>query len=90
VAEVVASKEFGDAIRDARERQGLTLEQMAAMLGVSHAYIWRIEQGFENPTFATCTRLADILGHIFKPVVIPKPPTRRRRSRRSASESGHS
>ncbi len=79
MAEVAASKEFGLAIRDARERQGLTLEQMAVMLGVSHAYIWRIEQGFENPTFATCTRLADILGHIFRPLVVPK--TRERRNR---------
>ncbi len=88
MAEVAASKEFGRAIREARERQDLTLEQAAGLLGVSHAYWWRLEQGFENPTFATCTKLADILDHIFKPEVIPKPQSRRRRLGRELPPPG--
>lgn len=41
--------EFGSFIRDLREKQGLMLCELALQLGISAAYLSRIERGKENP-----------------------------------------
>jgi HTH-type transcriptional regulator, competence development regulator len=40
---------FGETIRQLREAQGLGLREVATMVGISPAYLSRIERGKENP-----------------------------------------
>ena len=37
------SAKFGDKLRAARTRQGLTLKELAASIGSSKAYVWQLE-----------------------------------------------
>jgi transcriptional regulator with XRE-family HTH domain len=43
-------------------QRGLTLEQLAALAGVSRAMISKIERGQSNPTAVLLSRLADAMG----------------------------
>ena len=45
-----------------RERQGLSLQQLGAMSGVSRQAIGMIEKGQRTPSLAICLRIADALG----------------------------
>lgn len=38
-------KRFGEKLRALRQREGMTLRQLADMLGVHNSYVARIEQG---------------------------------------------
>lgn len=50
------------AIRAARERRGLTLEQAAAKLGVNYQTWQKWENGKNEPTIQSLARVADALG----------------------------
>jgi transcriptional regulator with XRE-family HTH domain len=53
---------LGQAIRQLREKRGLTQEQLAEDAGIVGTTISLIERGYANPTWATLRDLADALG----------------------------
>lgn len=57
------AKKFGDTIREMREAQKLGLRSAAERLGISPAYLSRIERGRENPPRPELIRrIAALLG----------------------------
>jgi len=54
--------QLGRQVKDARERQGLSLRALAARSGVSINAISRIERGETSPTVVSLRRLAAALG----------------------------
>ena len=57
------AKQFGDTIREMREAQKLGLRTTAEQLGISPAYLSRIERGRENPPRPELIRrIAALLG----------------------------
>lgn len=54
---------FGERLRDIRDRQGMTLAQVAAKTGVSEATVQRYESGeIKNPPQDRISALAKALG----------------------------
>jgi XRE family aerobic/anaerobic benzoate catabolism transcriptional regulator len=51
-------KSFGERVRTLRERQGVTLKQLAQLSGLSDRYIIQLEQGAGNPSLESVLRLA--------------------------------
>jgi transcriptional regulator with XRE-family HTH domain len=51
-----------DKLEGERERQGLSLQKLGALSGVSRTAIGMIEKGQRSPTLVTCLRVADALG----------------------------
>ena len=49
---------FGERVRTRRERQGVTLKQLAQISGLSDRYIIQVEQGAANPSLESVLRLA--------------------------------
>jgi transcriptional regulator with XRE-family HTH domain len=54
-------KAFGEQLRKAREKRGLSLRELSAMTGVDHAQIYRIEDGQADARITTVVELADAL-----------------------------
>ena len=50
--------EIGGRVRSARKRQGLSLEQLSKLCGVSKAMLSQIEQNKANPTVAVIWKIA--------------------------------
>jgi DNA-binding XRE family transcriptional regulator len=59
---VKAMRELGLEIRRCRERQKLTLEQAAEVIGIDYRHLAKIESGSLNPTAFTLFRIAGGLG----------------------------
>ena len=56
------SRKLGEAIREAREGRGETLEQVAhRILRMDAKYLGEIERGWHSPTMPTAKRIADAL-----------------------------
>lgn len=53
---------LGKAIRQLREKKGLTQEVVAHDAGITTATLGVIERGLSNPTWATVKRIAAALG----------------------------
>lgn len=53
---------LGSALREAREGEGLTQQELGARTGVHRNYIGGIERGERRPTVAKVAELADALG----------------------------
>ncbi len=53
---------FGEALRKAREKAGLTQEQLAFKAGVHRTYVSLLERGLKSPTLNTLFRLCDAMG----------------------------
>ncbi|MCP4961714.1 MAG: helix-turn-helix transcriptional regulator [Actinomycetia bacterium] len=53
--------EFGEQVRDARERGGLSQRELAARMGTSQAAVARLEAGGVGSTLTTLQRVADAL-----------------------------
>lgn len=53
---------LGKAIRQLREKRGLTQESVAHDAGVTTATLGVIERGLSNPTWATLQAIASALG----------------------------
>jgi transcriptional regulator with XRE-family HTH domain len=51
-----------DRLQRERERQGLSLQKLGAISGVSRVEIGLIEKGERNPSLIICLRVADALG----------------------------
>lgn len=52
---------FGEKVRTLREKQGVTLKQLAQISGLSDRYIIQVEQGAANPSLESVLRLAHAL-----------------------------
>lgn len=52
---------LGSAIRARREKQGLSQEKLALMVGSSKSHIWRIETGKVGVGIDDLSRIADAL-----------------------------
>jgi transcriptional regulator with XRE-family HTH domain len=64
---------FGRRLREARKRLGLSQAAVAARLGMTQAYVSRVELGGANITFSACEAFARALGFIFLPALRPMP-----------------
>jgi transcriptional regulator with XRE-family HTH domain len=53
---------LGQALRTAREAAGIRRSTLAAQLGVTHSYLWRIENGRSNLTIDQAEALASSIG----------------------------
>ncbi len=53
---------FGSKLRTLRERQGMTQDDLAAMLGFSREHVSRLERGVKIPHAKLLIRIADIFG----------------------------
>ena len=61
IAEGVSSEKLGGRVRELRQGQGLTLEDLAQGSGVSRAMISKLERGEKNPTLVIAAKLAEAL-----------------------------
>lgn len=59
---VTGLAEFGDRLRQLRERQGLTQEDLARALATNAGTVSRWERGLGNPQAAQLVQLAEALG----------------------------
>ena len=51
-----------DRVRELREKEGLSLQELADLVGVSKAHLWDLEQGrSKNPSIELLKKLADKL-----------------------------
>ena len=64
------SQAFGRAIRDARERNGMSQERLAFNSGVHPTYISQLERGLKSPSLEVVAGIAKAL-HV-KPHVLIK------------------
>ena len=55
--EVSAKSSFGLALTFARQERGLSQQELADLLGVSKAYVVRLESGEANPSIAKAGRI---------------------------------
>jgi transcriptional regulator with XRE-family HTH domain len=55
----------GKRIAELREKRGLTLSQLAKLVGMSKSALWAIEQGKVSPTISTLWKIANALGVTF-------------------------
>ena len=53
---------FGDAVRKARTKAGLTQEELADRSGIDRSYIGGVERGERNPTLVVICKIAIGLG----------------------------
>ena len=52
---------FGEKLRSLRERRGLSLRQLAALLGIhAHSFISEIETGKKKPSLELVLKVADL------------------------------
>ena len=76
-------QEFGRRVRAARERAGLTLEQLSQGSGVSRAMLSKVERGDKSPTLGVAMRIAggldlslssliDVEGHLRASAIVRK------------------
>src|SRR5580693_6328876 len=53
---------IGDCLRAVREQQGLTLEQVAELSGISKSHLSRLESSERQPSVASLLALSDAYG----------------------------
>lgn len=53
---------FGRAIRERREREGLSQEDLALRADLDRTYVSGVERGVRNPTVRSILRIAEALG----------------------------
>ena len=54
-------EKFGEKLRTLRQRRGLTLRQLASMLGMgAHSHLANIETGKNKPTADLIVKIADL------------------------------
>jgi transcriptional regulator with XRE-family HTH domain len=53
---------FGERVRGARQRLGLSQEQLAALCDLDRTYIGGVERGERNIGLVNITRIAEALG----------------------------
>ena len=56
------ARAFGEAVREAREKLGISQEDLGFESGLDRTYISGIERGVRNPTLKTILRICRALG----------------------------
>ena len=73
----IGTKEFGDLLRTARERRGMSRNDLVEATGLSYPYISQLETAYRKPSPAAIQKLADALGisldEIFAAMTRPSP-----------------
>lgn len=54
-------KKFGQVLRQLREQNKWTQEDLAAELNVDRTYVSQLERGIKNPSLKTMAKLAKVL-----------------------------
>jgi transcriptional regulator with XRE-family HTH domain len=62
---------IGKRIAELREKRGLTLSQLAKLVGMSKSALWAVEQGRVSPTISTLWKIANALDVTFGELVEP-------------------
>ena len=62
ITEEQIAKEFGQFLKEARLRQGLYQDMVAARAGLAQGYYSNIERGERMPTLLVSLKLCEILG----------------------------
>ena len=57
----IGTKEFGDLLRTARERKGMSRNDLVEATGLSYPYISQLETAYRKPSPAAIQKLADAL-----------------------------
>jgi transcriptional regulator with XRE-family HTH domain len=60
--EQTISEQFGQVIKDVREKQGMSQEKLAELAEIDRTYVSMIERGKRHPTLEVASRIADALG----------------------------
>lgn len=55
-------KKFGAKLRSLRQRRELTTRELGELLGVSHTFVIRMEQGEKTPNVAMVVKIAAVFG----------------------------
>ncbi len=55
-------KKIGQKLHVLRQKRGLTMTELADILGVRHAHISRIESGLKRPSSDLILKIADVFG----------------------------
>lgn len=55
-------QEFGERVRVARERKGMSRAQLAKLAGISRPYLWQLEDGRSRPSLDYAILIASALG----------------------------
>lgn len=55
------SKEYGNYIKERRQKMGLTQEEVAQKLGISQVAYGRYELGAREPNFSLILKIAEVL-----------------------------
>jgi transcriptional regulator with XRE-family HTH domain len=61
-ADPTSAKSFGELVRSRRIEKGLTVEQLARLVGKSKTYMSFVENGKREPTPGLIERLVSVLG----------------------------
>jgi len=69
------SEEFGELLRTARDRRGMSRRDLAEATGLSYPYISQIETGYRMPSSPAMRSLADALGLRMDSLFDAIPPT---------------
>src|SRR6476620_7561773 len=56
-----ANPRIGARLRDARQRQGLTIEQVAQLTGLTKGFLSRVERDITSPSVATLVAVCETL-----------------------------
>ena len=51
-----------EILKRARLKKGVTVKQMAELLGVTKSTVYELEQGKHSPTYSSIQRYAEVLG----------------------------
>lgn len=54
-------KSFGEVLREARKKRGISQERLALDSSMDRAYLSRLERGITQPTLETIFRLSKVL-----------------------------
>ena len=60
----------GDKIRQLREREGLTMKELAERVGVTEAMMSYIERNLRKPTIDVLTHIAKVFGTTIDELII--------------------
>jgi transcriptional regulator with XRE-family HTH domain len=56
------AQKLGDNLKKIRTKKGITQIEISKKLGVNRSFVSNLENGKTNPTLATITKLAQVLG----------------------------
>ena len=67
---------FGDAVKAARQRAGITMEALASNIGITERYLYRIENEKKKPSFDVLYKLVRELAMSADLIFYPEKPSK--------------